>query len=243
MQSESIIEIRNVTKKYGKLFALKDMNFSINKGEVFGLLGANGAGKSTFISLLSTLSRATSGDILVKGFSVNKDPDKIKKYIGLVPQDIALYPMLSGLDNLNFWAGIYGLGGRVRKERVEEALAVVRLTDRAKDRVDKYSGGMKRRLNIAVALLHHPEILIMDEPTVGVDIQSRMYILNAMKRLREEGCTIVYASHYTDEMKDLCDRLAILDKGEIKAIGTVRQLQESYGIEKIEDIMLKFIDG
>lgn len=243
MQSESIIEVRNATKKYGKLFGLKDLNFSINKGEVFGLLGANGAGKSTFISLLSTLSRVTSGDILVKGFSVNKDPDKIKKSIGLVPQDIALYPMLSGLDNLNFWAGIYGLSGKVRKERVEEALAVVRLTDRAKDRVDKYSGGMKRRLNIAVALLHHPEILIMDEPTVGVDIQSRMYIQSAMKGLREEGCTIVYASHYTDEVEVLCDRLAILDKGEIKAIGSVRQLQESYGIEKIQDIMLKFIDG
>lgn len=242
MYSQTIVEVKDLTKTYGKFTALKRLNFNIYKGEIFGLIGPNGAGKSTFISILSTISKPTHGDISIKSISVKKQPDRIKKYIGFVPQDIALYPMLSGLDNLNFWAGINGLTGQLKADRVREALATVKLEDRAKDKVENYSGGMKRRLNIAVALVHHPEILIMDEPTVGVDIKSRRYILEGIKSLKKEGRTIIFTSHYIDEMQDICDRIAIIDKGVIKAIGAVKELQETYGSERIEDIMLKLTE-
>lgn len=241
MREEVAVEVRNLTKRFGKLTVLNNLNFDIYKGEIFGLLGPNGAGKSTFISILTALCKPTSGDVYINGFSVCKQPDKIKKNMGFVPQDIALYPSLSGLDNLKFWAGIYGLSGSLKRERIEEALSVVRLGDRASDRVDEYSGGMKRRLNIAVALLHHPDILIMDEPTVGVDIQSRKYILDAIKNLKDKGKTIIFASHYADEMELLCDRIAIMDKGVFRFIGGVRELREIYGIERIEDVMLEIM--
>jgi len=219
---------------------LDKLNFDIYKGEIFGILGPNGAGKSTLISILTTVGRPSSGDVYIKGFSVTKQPDKIKRSIGFVPQDIALYPTLSGIDNLKFWAGIYGLSGSIKKERIKEALSIVRLEDRAKDRVDKYSGGMKRRLNIAVALLHHPEILVMDEPTVGVDIQSRKYVLDALRELRDQGKTIILTGHYIDEMESLCDRIAVIDKGIIRVIGSADELKSAYGVDKIEDIMLSF---
>jgi ABC-2 type transport system ATP-binding protein len=239
MQKENIIEVINLSKTFGRLIALDNLNFNIYKGEIFGLLGPNGAGKSTFISVLTTLCKPTRGDILIKGLSLLEQPAKLKKSIGFVPQDIALYPMLSGMDNLKFWAGIYGLSGSLKKERISEVLSIVRLGDRVKDRVENYSGGMKRRLNIAVALLHHPEILIMDEPTVGVDIQSRKYILDAIEGLRSEGRTVVFTSHYIDEMESLCDRIAIIEKGVVLSIGSVKELQDSFGIEKLEDIMLR----
>ena len=241
MHEEAIVEVIDLTKTFGKLTALNKLNFNIYKGEIFGLLGPNGAGKSTFISILTTLSKPTSGDILLKSFSVKRQPDKIKKCIGFVPQDIALYPMLSGMDNLSFWAGIFGLTGSLKKERINEALSIVRLGDRAKDRVEEYSGGMKRRLNIAVALLHHPEILVMDEPTVGVDIQSRKYILDAVIGLKREGKTIIFASHYIDEMESICDRIAIMDKGITRSVGTIDEIKGMFGVEKIEDILLSFL--
>jgi len=243
MPGEIVVEVRELTKKYGRITALDKLNFNIYAGEIFGLLGPNGAGKSTFISILTTLCKPTYGDIFINGFSVTKQANRIKGSIGFVPQDIALYSMLSGMDNLSFWAGIYGLKGDLKKQRLEEVLSIVRLQDRARDRVDRYSGGMKRRLNIAVSLLHHPDILVMDEPTVGVDIQSRKYILDAVKELKEEGKTIIFTSHYIDEMQSLCDRLAILDKGIIRSIGTVGELQESSGRQKLEDILLELVEG
>ena len=236
---EKKVDVRSLVKKYGKSLVLDNLNFQICKGEIFGLLGPNGAGKSTFISILTTLIKPTSGDILIDSFSVVKQPDKVKTGIGFVPQDIALYPMLSGLDNLNFWAGIYNLKGLEKRKRVEEALSVVKLEDRAKDRVSEYSGGMKRRLNIAVALLHKPDLLVMDEPTVGVDIQSRKYIFEALGRLKAEGRTVVFTSHYVDEMEAFCDRIAVLDKGGIKAIGSVEELKVKYDVDNIEDILVK----
>lgn len=238
MYREIIIEVSDLTKKYGKNTALDSICLNIYKGEIFGLLGPNGAGKSTFISVLTTISKPTSGDILIKNFSVKKHPDKVKRNIGFVPQDVALYPMLSGLDNLNFWAGVYGIRGSTKRERISEALSIVGLEDRAKDRVEEYSGGMKRRLNIAVALLHHPEILVMDEPTVGVDIQSRKYILDAVKDLKSKGRTIIFTSHYIDEMESLCDRVAIMNMGVIKALGAVDELLREYRKEKLEDVLL-----
>lgn len=242
MQKEVIIEVIDLTKKFGGLTALNRLNFSIYKGEIFGLLGPNGAGKSTFISILTTLGKPTAGDIAVKGLSITRQARRLKKDIGLVPQDISLYPMLSGMDNLSFWAGIYGLKGSLKKERIKEALSIARLGNRVDDRVENYSGGMKRRLNIAVALMHHPEVLVMDEPTVGVDIQSRKYILEAVRKLKDEGRTVVFTSHYVDEMESLCDRIAVMDKGEIKAIGTVEELQDIHGQKKLEDIMLDLIE-
>lgn len=241
LANNAIIEVRNLTRKYGALTALEDLNFDIYRGEIFGLLGPNGAGKSTFISILTTLTKPTSGDILINNFSVRKEPEKIKKSIGLVPQDIALYPMLSGLDNLKFWAGIYGLKGPLKNERIQEVLHIVRLEERARDKVENYSGGMKRRMNIAVALLHHPEILVMDEPTVGVDIQSRKFIFDAIKDLKSKDTTIIYTSHYIDEMEDSCDRLALIRDGKLEAAGTPAELKQAGGVEKLEDIMLKYL--
>lgn len=238
MQLEKKVEVRELVKKYGKSIVLDGLNFEIYKGEIFGLLGPNGAGKSTFISILTTLIKPTSGDIFIDSFSVVDQPDRVKTGIGFVPQDIALYPMLSGIDNLNFWAGIYNLKGREKRNRVEEALSVVKLEERAKDRVSYYSGGMKRRLNIAVALLHKPDLLVMDEPTVGVDLQSRKYIFEAVGRLKAEGRTVIFTSHYVEELETFCDRLALLDRGSVKALGSVEELKKEYGADKLEDILL-----
>ncbi len=240
---EIAVEVIKLTKKYGNITALSEVSMDIEKGEIFGLFGPNGAGKSTFISVLATILRPTSGDIIVNGHSILKQPDLVKKMIGFVPQDIALYPMLSGRDNLDFWAGIYGLKGRLRKERIEEAIAVTRLEDRIRDRVSEYSGGMKRRLNIAVSLMHHPEILVMDEPTVGVDIQSRRYILDMLDGLRKEGRTILFTSHYTDELETICDRIAVMDKGRLLAAGPAAELKRANGADSLEALLLKLSGG
>ncbi len=236
-----IIDVIGLSKKYGGAAVLDNLNFKIRKGEIFGLVGPNGAGKSTFISILTSVIKPTSGDIIINGYSIRQYAGKVKKSIGYVPQEIALYPGLTGLDNLRFWAGVYGLGGRLKKDRMDEALSIAGLAEKACERVDRYSGGMKRRLNIAVALLHHPEILVMDEPMVGVDMQSRMYILDAIKELKESGRTIIFASHYADEMKKLCDRIAVLDRGAVRAIGTLSQLRRQTGREDIEEIIMEII--
>lgn len=235
----AVIEVRGLTKKFGKNAALQGLDFKICKGEIFGLFGPNGAGKSTFISILATLCKPTSGDIIVNGLSVCRQPDRVKDEIGFVPQDIALYPMLSGMDNLSFWAGIYGLRGSLKRDRIDEAIAVARLEGRIRDRVSEYSGGMKRRLNIAVSLMHHPRILLMDEPTVGVDIQSRRYILDTLAGLKKEGRTIVFTSHYIDELETLCDRIAVMDKGRILAEGSAGELKKDCGAKDLESVLLR----
>lgn len=238
MCCEPVIQVRDLVKKYGRSVVLNKISLDVCKGEIFGLFGPNGAGKSTFLSILATLLKPDSGDIMLNGFSVVRHPDKAKDVIGFVPQDIALYPMLTGKDNLNFWAGIYGLKGQVKKKRVAEAISAAGLEDRIKDRVSKYSGGMKRRLNISVSLLHHPHILLMDEPTVGVDVQSRRYILDALIKLKKEGRTILFTSHYIDELETICDRIAVMDKGSILALGTPADLKESYGTDSLETLLL-----
>jgi ABC-2 type transport system ATP-binding protein len=238
-----IIEVKNLTKKYGKFIALNDINLEIEKGEIFGLVGPNAAGKSTFISILTGLIKPTGGDIFVKGFSVLKNSSKIKSLLGYVPQDVALYPMLSGLDNLNFWAGIYGLKGQEKKKRINDVLSIVQLEDRARQKVDEYSGGMKRRLNIAVALIHNPEIIIMDEPVVGVDVLSKKFILDALKDLKKSGRTILITSHYINELAELCDRIALLDRGRIKMSGQVKDILKHYGTENLEEVMISVFGG
>jgi len=244
MYGEKMVEVKNLTKRFGRLTALDGVSFDVFKGEIFGLLGPNAAGKSTFISILTTILKPSSGDILIDGVSVARHADRVKGNIGFVPQDIALYPMLSGMDNLNFWAGIYGLRGSVKKERINEALGIVGLKDRARDRVEEYSGGMKRRLNIAVALLHHPGLLVMDEPTVGVDIQSRRLIFEAMKNLKASGTTIIFTSHYIDEMEYSCDRLAVINKGAVCATGAPEEIKSAAAKERLEDVLLEVIgDG
>lgn len=237
-----VIEVRGLTKQYGRSAVLKDLNFDIGSGEIFGLFGPNGAGKSTFLSILSTLTRPSSGDIIVNGFSALRQPERVKSAIGFVPQDIALYPALTGLDNLDFWAGIYGLRGALKKERIAEAVGLSRLEDRIRDRISRYSGGMKRRLNIAVSLLHHPGIIVMDEPTVGVDIQSRRVILDALSALKAESRTIVFTSHYTDELDTLCDRIAVMDKGKIIAMGTPADLKKTCCTDSLESVLLRLTE-
>lgn len=235
-----LLEVRNLSKSYKDINAVDGISFEVNKGEVFGLLGPNGAGKSTTISMISTLIKPNGGDILYEGEDIIKKPKKIQQKLGIVPQEIALYPTLTGYDNLKFWGHVYGLRGKELKNRVDEVAEIVGLKDRLKDRIEKYSGGMKRRINIGVALLHKPEFLIMDEPTVGIDPQSRNHILDTVLKLNKEGMTIIYTSHYMEEVEYLCTRVSIMDKGKIIASGTQDEL---IGIIKgHKKIKLKFDD-
>ena len=221
----AILEVDGLVKKYGDFEAVKGINFSVEEGEVFGLLGPNGAGKTQTISMLTGVIPPTSGTARIAGHDIHKNLDEVKRINGLVPQDLALYPTLSARANLNFFGRIYGLRGRQLKERVDDVLRIVALTDRADEAVDKYSGGMKRRVNIAAGLLHQPRLLFLDEPTVGVDPQSRNHIFESVMRLnRERGMSIVYTSHYMEEVELLCDRVAIIDQGEIIALDTIKNL-------------------
>ncbi len=232
----SYIEVNGLTKSYGGLKAVDEVSFSVDKGEVFGLLGPNGAGKSTLISMITTLLKPDSGSITVNGYKLNGENSEIRKILGLVPQEIALYPTLTARENLNFWGRMYGLKGSLLKDRVEEALEIAGLKDREKDRVDSYSGGMKRRINIAAALLHKPGVLIMDEPTVGIDPQSRNHILETVLKLNSEGMTVIYTSHYMEEVEFLCTRVAIVDHGKIIASGTKEELRKLVGDNDILNI-------
>ncbi|MFV2047775.1 ABC transporter ATP-binding protein [Metabacillus litoralis] len=219
-----MLEVRELKKSYGKKEVVKNVSFTIEKGEAFGLLGPNGAGKSTTISMICGLIPYDDGDVFVGNESVKKAPINIKKKIGVVSQEIALYPTMSAKDNLLFWGKMYGLSGLQAKKRVEEVLEIVGLKDRGKERIETFSGGMKRRINIGAALMHEPELLIMDEPTVGIDPQSRNHILETVKALNEKGMTIIYTSHYMEEVEFLCHRVGIIDHGEVMAIGTTAEL-------------------
>lgn len=223
----SFIKVENLAKSYGENKAVDGISFEVEKGELFGLLGPNGAGKSTTISMLSGLLNPTEGNIFIKGENIVKKPMAAKKVLGLVPQDIALYPTLTAKENLTFWGKMYNLSGKELKTRVQEVLQVVGLEDRQKDRIETYSGGMKRRINIAAALLHRPEILIMDEPTVGIDPQSRNHILETVKKLNANGMTVIYTSHYMEEVEFLCNRIGIVDHGKLLAIGEKEELKRS----------------
>jgi ABC-2 type transport system ATP-binding protein len=220
-----ILEVENLVKKYGNFEAVKGISFTVEEGEIFGLLGPNGAGKTQTISMLTGVIQPTSGTARIGGFDIRKDMDKVKKINGLVPQDLALYPTLSARANLNFFGRIYGLSGKELRERVEDVLRIVTLTERADEAVEKYSGGMKRRVNIAAGLLHQPQLFFLDEPTVGVDPQSRNHIFESVIRLnRERGMSIIYTSHYMEEVELLCNRVAIIDEGRIIAMDTIKNL-------------------
>ena len=221
----NVVETKNLTKFYGKECAVDKINFSINKGEIFGLLGPNGAGKTTTVSMFSCLIKPTDGDAIICGYSILSKSLDVKKRIGVVPQDVALYPTLTAKENLIFWGQMYGFYGKNLKNRVDEVLEIVSLKDRQNDLIKKYSGGMKRRINIAVGLLASPELLILDEPTVGVDPQSRINILETLKNLNSSGLTILYTSHYMEEVEFLCNTIAIMDLGKIIALGSLNELR------------------
>jgi ABC-2 type transport system ATP-binding protein len=225
----SILEVNNLVKKYGDFTAVNGVSFDIKEGEVFSLLGPNGAGKTTTISMLSTVYRPTSGDALIGGHSITKAPLAVKQVIGVVPQEIALYEDLTARENLIFWGQMYGLSGKPLHSRVDEVLEQIGLTDRAKNRVRTYSGGMKRRVNIGVGLLHKPRLLFMDEPTVGIDPQSRRAILDTVKDLNKQGMTVLYTTHYMEEAQELSDRVGIIDHGELIALGTQKELTQQVG--------------
>ena len=225
----SILQANNLVRKFGDLLAVDNVSFDIQEGEIFSLLGPNGAGKTTTISMLSTLLAPTSGDARINGFSIINDNMQVRKYIGIVPQEIALYDDLTAMENLHYWGRLYDLGGRELEQRVQEVLKQIGLSDRAKDRVKTYSGGMKRRVNIAAGLLHKPKLLFMDEPTVGIDPQSRRMILDMVKELNQQGMSILYTTHYMEEAQELSDRVGIIDQGKLIAMGTQPELTRQVG--------------
>jgi len=242
-----MLEINNLKKYFDNTKAVDNISFKVEKGDILGLLGPNGAGKSTTISIISTLLKADEGSVLYKGLDIEKEPKKIQKELGFVPQEIALYPSLSGYDNLKFWGKVYGLKGDKLKEKIEEVSQIIGIDKRLKDKVEEYSGGMKRRLNIGSALLHNPEIIILDEPTVGIDPQSRNHILDAVKEINKKGSTVIYTSHYMEEVEYLCDKICIMDEGKIIAQGTKEELIQSVSAEEkiilqVENINDKMIE-
>ena len=225
----AILQVQNLVKNYGDFKAVKGVSFDIEEGEIFSLLGPNGAGKTTTISMLSTLYAPTSGDATIGGHSITKNPMGVRGIIGVVPQDLALYEDLTARENLIFWGQMYNLSGKSLTTRVDEVLEQIGLTDKAKDRVKTYSGGMKRRVNIGVGLLHKPRLLFMDEPTVGIDPQSRRAILDTVKDLNKQGMTLLYTTHYMEEAEELSHRVGIIDHGEMIAIGTQKELTQQVG--------------
>jgi len=220
----NMLSIHDLKKSYHRKQVVGGISLEVGRGEAFGLLGPNGAGKSTTISMICGLLSYDEGDIQIAGLSVKDKPKAVKQKVGIVPQDIALYPTMSALDNLIFWGRMYGLKGRKVKERAFEVLQIVGLEDKAKDKIETFSGGMKRRINIGAALMHEPELLIMDEPTVGIDPQSRNHILETVKKLNKAGMTVIYTSHYMEEVEFLCERIAIMDHGKVIASGSKTEL-------------------
>jgi linearmycin/streptolysin S transport system ATP-binding protein len=219
-----LVQVSNLVKTFDKHEAVKGVSFTIGKGEIFGLLGPNGAGKSTTINMMCGYLEPTSGDTIIDGVSVTKEPMKVKRIIGVVPQEIALYKDLNSMENLEFFGELYGLSAKEREERAEEILRFVGLYERRKEPIKNFSGGMQRRINMAIAMIHRPDFLMMDEPTVGVDPQSRENIFDTIEKLRDQGTTILYTTHYMEEAERLCNHIAIMDEGKIIALGTLEQL-------------------
>jgi len=227
--AQRTLECHGLRKTFDDLVAVNDVGFHIDAGETYGLLGPNGAGKTTSISMISGLLERDGGTVTIGGKEMTTTSIDTKGLIGLVPQDIAVYPDLTARENLVFFAKLYGMSGKDLQRRVDEVLEVIGLTDRSGDRAEEFSGGMKRRLNIGIGLLHKPALLVLDEPTVGVDPQSRNAILESVEQLSGEGMSVLYTTHYMEEAERLCDRVGIIDHGEIKAEGTRRELVQMVG--------------
>lgn len=237
-----MLEVNHVKKSYKDKLAVDDISFTLQEGEVLGLLGANGAGKSTTLSMIATLVKPDSGDIIWEGESILKTPVAIRKVLGYVPQDIALYEKLTGIDNLQFWGRAYDLKGQELKHAIHRVSEMIDLSEQQlKQHVNTYSGGMKRRLNIGAAMLHNPKLVVMDEPTVGLDVVSRKAILQAIKNIYKEGTSIIYTGHYLDEVQDLCNRIVIMEQGKIIVDGLTNELLHKS--DSLEQYYLNVIDA
>lgn len=238
-----IVEVNNLKKQYTPNHppAVDGVSFHIRAGEIFSLLGPNGAGKTTTISMLAGLVKPTGGTAIIGGHNIATEPIAAKQAIGIIPQEIALYPTLSARQNLRFWGEMYGLSGKRLNNRVDEVLAQIGLTDRADDKIQTYSGGMKRRVNIGAGLLHKPRILFMDEPTVGIDPQSRRAILDMTKALNAEGMAVLYTTHYMEEAQELSQRIGIMDGGKLIALGTLDKLTKMVG--QADTVILEINEG
>jgi ABC-2 type transport system ATP-binding protein len=224
-----MIKITHLRKTYDSVVAVDDISFEVRSGEIYGLLGPNGAGKTTTVSIVSGLLKQTSGAVEIAGHDLSREPKKAKAALGVVPQELALYPELSARENLKFWGGFYGLSGADLSKRIEEMLDAVGLAARAKEPVKKFSGGMKRRLNLACGLVHGPKVLLLDEPTVGIDLQTRLRLLDVVKEEAKRGAAVLHTTHIMEEAEDLCDRVGIMDGGKIIAEGTVDELKAMLG--------------
>lgn len=229
----SLLRVCRLTKSFGPLRAVDGVSFEVRAGELYGLLGPNGAGKTTTLSMIAGLLRPDAGEVLVEGVPFSADPQRAKRIMGVVPQELAVYEELSARENLEFWGRIAGLPPRAARARADELLAALALTDRAREPVKTYSGGMKRRVNLGCALLHRPRLLLLDEPTVGIDPQARLNILEFIRGLQRDGTAILYTTHYLEEAETLCQRIGILDHGRLLAEGTLAELQQRLGGDRL----------
>jgi linearmycin/streptolysin S transport system ATP-binding protein len=233
MGSEERVQCVDLARAFGSFEAVRGISLEIHAGETFGLLGPNGAGKTTTLSMLSTLLEPTRGDVVVFGASVVRQPAEVRRRVGLAPQQISLYPTFTAQENLDFFGVLHGVPSDVRRRRADELLELVGLATRRDDQVHTYSGGMQRRLNLACSMIHHPRLLLLDEPTAGVDPQSRENLFEVIRRIASSGTTIVYTTHYMEEAERLCDRIAILDEGRIAAVGTQQELLGIIGMGQV----------
>jgi len=235
-----MIRVEGLRKKYGELTAVDGVSFEVREGEIYGLLGPNGAGKTTTLSMISGLLRPDEGRVLFGDVDMAVDPLRIKKDLGVVPQEVALYEELTARENLHFWAGLYGLSGATLKESIQTALERVGLDDNADRKVEQFSGGMKRRLNLSMGLVHQPRVVMMDEPTVGIDPQARANILDVVRDIAQSGTTVLYTTHYLEEAEGFCDRIAIMDHGKILTEGTLAELKRMLGEGEIVTVLGNF---
>lgn len=238
-----VIKIKDLVKKYGDFVAVDNISLDIQEGEIYGLLGPNGAGKSTTISILCGILKSTRGELEVLGENINNGKFNNKKLMGLVPQNIALYEDYSAYENVKFFGSLYGLRGKKLEEKIDKALEFTGLTDVKHKRAKTFSGGMLRRLNIACAIVHEPKIIIMDEPTVGIDPQSRNHILESVKKLNEAGATIIYTTHYMEEIESICSRIAIIDHGKVIVEGTKEELKNIVSDKRTLELEVSNIDS
>jgi len=238
-----MIRVERLSKSFDSLKAVDDVSFEVAEGEIFGLLGPNGAGKTTTINMICGVLKPDAGKVLIGGKDIWLEPKTVKRSFGVVPQEIAVYEDLSARDNLRFWGSLYGLSGAELRSRIDEALTRVSLSDRADAKVKEFSGGMKRRLNLCMGLLHRPQVLLLDEPTVGIDPQARLNILEVVRQVAASGATVLYTTHYMDEAQDLCDRIAIIDHGKILTVGTLDELTKLAGEAEVLKLSGAFADA